>query len=92
MKDGRSGTSGKKFANRTVRRNKGDIPNGKAYQKYFESYDIHDYISMETKTENKSRYESGLRAYLNGGLPINSRVDYTKKYDENNWAKSYYRK
>jgi len=40
------GTKGKKiskrFANKTVR-NADDVPNGKAYRKYFESWNISDY-------------------------------------------------
>ena len=32
----------KRFANKTVR-HAGDVPNGKAYRKYFQSYNISDY-------------------------------------------------
>ena len=89
------GNIGKKFANRKVRNKKGNIPNGKAYKKYFESYDIHDYVLMETKAEFNAEYESDLKAYINGGLPFNP-MDLTKHftrcYDKNHWAKQYYRK
>jgi hypothetical protein len=53
VKDGRSGKSGKKFANHKVRNYKGIIPNGKSYRKIFQTWDIHDCISMRTYAEHK---------------------------------------
>ena len=40
----------KKYANKKVRRTP-DIPNGKAYKKVFESYDISDWCWIWTKEE-----------------------------------------
>ena len=42
----------KKFANKKVRRHE-DIPNGSAYKKVSDSYDIHDYIFSRTWKEAK---------------------------------------
>jgi hypothetical protein len=42
----------KNYANRVVRRTQ-DVPNGKAYRKYFESWNISDYKGLW-----KSEYES----------------------------------
>lgn len=39
---------GKKFANKRVRNYKGEIPNGKAYKKIYNSWDICDYYNIET--------------------------------------------
>lgn len=46
----------KKFANKTVRNAK-DVPNGKAYRKYSESYNIHDFVNRWTWSEAKRWYE-----------------------------------
>ena len=40
--------SGKKFANRKVRRHKKEISNGRSYKKLYESWDICDYQHKET--------------------------------------------
>ena len=48
---------GKKFANRKVRNYKGEIPNGKAYKKIYNSWDICDYYNIET-----------WNSYKNGGV------------------------
>lgn len=47
----------KKYANKRVRRTK-NIPNGKAYKKVFESYDISDWNSIWTKKEAIRMYLS----------------------------------
>jgi len=95
IKDGRSGRTGKKFANKKVRRYKGEIQDRKAYKKLYESWDIHDYISMETYYEHKVKFESDLKAYLNGGSKYDPRDDtrwYNHWYSNNHWAKCYKRK
>lgn len=46
VKDRRVG--GKKFANHKVRRSE-DVPNGKAYRKFYNSYDISDFKFRRTK-------------------------------------------
>lgn len=51
VKDGDSGTFGKKLANKKVRRTD-DVPmKGKGYRKVFNSWEIHDYSSRWTKEE-----------------------------------------
>lgn len=45
LKDGEGGKKwAKRQASKAVRRYKGEIPNGGAYKKLYESYDIDDYI------------------------------------------------
>ena len=46
----------KKFANKKVR-NYEDIPNGSAYKKVSESWDIHDYVSNRTWEEAQADWE-----------------------------------
>ena len=43
--------SGKKFANKKVRRHKKEISNGRSYKKLYESWDICDYRSSMTWQE-----------------------------------------
>lgn len=47
--------SSKKQANRRVRNSK-NVPNGKQYRKFFNSYDIYDYIS-ECSFEEYKKYQ-----------------------------------
>ena len=47
----------KKFANKKVRHRK-DIPNGKAYRKVFESYDIHDQIDYWSRAQAIIKWET----------------------------------
>ena len=56
--DGSPGTTKekKRYANKKVR-NADDIPNGKAYRKFYESYDIHDWIMRWTWEEAKANWE-----------------------------------
>lgn len=95
VKDGRSGKVGKRFANKKVRRYKGELPDGKAYRKLYESWDIHDWVFRETLQEHRDRYESDLKAYLNGGSqydPRDTSKRYNRRYDDNHWAKYFKRK
>lgn len=46
----------KRFANKKVR-NTDNVPNGKAYKKIFESWDIRDYSFRQTWEEAKEYYE-----------------------------------
>ena len=52
-----AGKDMKKFANKKVRHTK-NIPNGKAYKKVFESWDISDYNWIWTKEEAIKEYNS----------------------------------
>lgn len=58
----------KKFANKKIRHTK-DIPNGSAFKKISESWDIHDYISRWTWEEAKSFWESEEDEYLKKQYP-----------------------
>jgi len=42
------GKIGKHFANRRVRRYKGDLSSGKSYRKLYDPWEIHDWITYET--------------------------------------------
>lgn len=55
--DGRTPTPKymKRLANKKVRRSR-KLPNGKAYKKVFETYDIHDYVSRWTWEDAKFEY------------------------------------
>lgn len=53
------GGKGKKYANRKVRRSK-DVPNGKAYKKFYPQYDVVDqwyYLSLNDCIRRWYRYE-----------------------------------
>ncbi len=95
VKDGKSGRIGKRFANKKVRRYKGEIPNGKGYKKIYESWNIHDYAFRDTYEDHRKRFEAALKAYLNGGSnndPRDTSKWYNFKYDDNRWAKYCKRK
>ena len=47
----------KRVANKRVRNSK-DVPNGKAYKKVYESWDIRDFVFLESWEETKTRYMS----------------------------------
>lgn len=76
----KDGTEEKKFANKKVRRCKETIPNGKAYRKLFQSWDIHDYVCRYTYEDYEAYYESEIKMYQMGAL----------KYDPNRYKHSYY--
>lgn len=86
VKDGRSGKAGKKFANRKVRRYKHDLPNGKAYQKVFNSYDIHDYVNYYSYQSFKKDEEAHQKEYDNGVS------NYSFYITEAAWLRHYKRK
>lgn len=94
VKDHGTGNSGKRFANKSVRRYADIIPNGKGYKKIFCSYDIHDYVSRYTYEEHKQKFESDLKAFLNGGSKYDPREDSTfnHRYDDNRWERFFRRK
>lgn len=58
----------KKFANKKVR-NTEDLPNGGAYKKVSESWDIHDFIIRWTWEEAKALWECGDNQYLRDHYP-----------------------
>ena len=68
--DGSPGTTKekKKVANRKVRHTE-DIPNGGAYRKVHDSWDIHDYTIRWTWEEAKAFWESGENEYLRKYYP-----------------------
>ena len=80
----------KRFANRKVRRAM-NVPNGKAYRKYYESWEIHDWISRQTLRETICDYYTS--GYWDSKGNWNRWYeDETLKEHMSNWAKYYKRK
>ena len=80
----------KRFANRKARRAK-DVPNGKAYRKYYESWEIHDWICRQTLGEAiHSYYTSGYWDFK--GNWNRWYEDETFEKFVSDWAKYYKRK
>ena len=80
----------KRFANRRARRAK-DVPNGKAYRKYYESWEIHDWICRQTLGE-------AIHSYYTRGY-WDSKGNWNRWYEDetfekfvSDWAKYYKRK
>ncbi len=91
VKDHTSGAYGKRLANHAVRKNLDDIPNGKAYRRYFNSYNVHDYISRYTWEDQVRHNKSVEKAGINDGLSFNS-YRFSKPKDYNEWARIFIRK
>lgn len=89
-KDGKSGKIGKRYANKKVRRYKDYIANGGAYKKIYESRNIHDFSFMLSYQEHKKRFESALKAYLNGASKYDPRE--IEGYTDKHWIKFHKRK
>ena len=85
----------KRYANSKVRNAKG-IYNGKSYKKLFCSYDIHDYISRESKKEAIQRWFEEEADILNKIIPfkysLHNEYKTLKNYLNRGWAKWYKRK
>ena len=80
----------KRFANRRARRAK-DVPNGKAYRTYYESWEIHDWICRQTLGE-------AIHSYYTSGY-WDSKGNWNRWYEDetfekfvSDWAKYYKRK
>lgn len=80
----------KRVANKKIRNNCYDVPNGKAYRKFFCSYDISDFAFTETLQEFIDRYERNYRAYLNGAYKYFKKMSYKEIYWE--WYSCYKKK
>lgn len=57
---------GKKFANRRVRRYKGDIPKGKGYKRLYCSWDICDYYFSVSEEDIKRQWYAKQKALAQG--------------------------
>ena len=86
------GRIGKRFANRRVRRCKGELAGGKGYRKLYETWDIHDVVDRTSLNEYLDyrgcwiyRCENSCRDWKNPyGCTIQKAI--------NNWKKTYLRK
>ena len=59
-----AGKNMKRFANKAVRRYKGELPaHGKSYKKLFESWNISDYYWVWTKEDAIHEWETGQVGY-----------------------------
>ena len=72
----------KRQASHKVRRSS-DVPNGKAYRKFFNPWNIRDYISYWTKEDAIDRYTKYWYVYDDQTL---------EEYINKVWKKYYYRK
>lgn len=79
----------KNQANRIVRRNKEDIPNGKHYTKIYPSWDIWEGSCWIDYEYTRQQYESELKAYLHGGLRYDPRDYFERHSSYTAWYKSY---
>lgn len=89
----KSSSEKKKFANKKVRHTK-DLPNGKAFKKVSESYDLCDFKFFQTKEEAIEEYEETLNDVR---LDEDYREMFLKKFPTLkawlwNWKKQYVRK
>lgn len=83
----------KKFANKKVRHTK-DLPNGKAFKKVFESYNLCDFKFFQTKEEAIAEYEETLSDVK---LDEDYREEFLKEYPTLKawlwgWKKDYLKK
>ena len=82
-------TGMKKAANRSFRRKNEDAANGKAYKKFFPSYDICDYTSRESFQEYKYWVKRMTNWRKLRGLSIEEKSE-EQLFRE--WKKMYHRK
>lgn len=78
----------KKFANKKVRKYKGEIEDGNSYKKIFCSYDICDWSFRETYSDYLKDKESYKKRYLNGETKNN----YGEDLDYKTWYLRFKRK
>lgn len=90
----RQGWIGKRFANKKVRRFAGEIPNGKAYRKLYESWEIHDCVSRETLNEYLKSWGDWFDFCDRNGYDHYDRDHYGRTIQDaiNKWKKVYLRK
>lgn len=86
FKDHRKG--GKQMANRQVR-NSEEVPNGSAYKKFFDSYDISDYWFSSTFEEYRKGYEKHVQWCLDHHFTPKIM---TEKELYREWKKNYHSK
>lgn len=85
-----SSKANKRIANSKVRHTD-NIPNGKAYRKVFNTWDIHDYVSRYSYEEYMVDFYRDLKEYRNG-ISDESPFDDKRRFNINDWFKCYRRK
>lgn len=88
VKDKSCSRSGKKFANRSIRRMK-NVPNGGGYKKLKESYDICDWAFYETYKDYKRWYNRSLNMDMLLGREPDIKTEKELFYE---WFRTYKRK
>lgn len=78
----------RKFANRKVRKFRGEIANGSSYKKLYDQYDICDWMITYNYHSYVKDKEAEEKAIINGGQKRIILDDYSYK----NWYKRYKRK
>lgn len=92
------GNVGQKFANRRVRRFKGEISNGKAYKKLYETWNVHDHVERYTLQDALDYRDRCIHDYENGisrwGFVPSHLTEEEKDRDLciQKWKKTYIRK
>ena len=86
--------SGKRFANRRVRRYKGDISNGKDYKKLYCSWDICDYYFSMSEEDVKRQWYAKQKAIKNGvdDWTLGTRYEITLEEALQKWKRTYLNK
>ena len=82
----------KNQANRRVRHYKGELPNGKAYKKVYESWEIRDYNWYMSKEAARDWYHRRNTEMRWGKWVIEDDYPTFEDYINKVWAFQYYRK
>ena len=82
----------KRIGNKKVRKNKDYLPKGKKYKKFYNSWEIHDYISRWDKKQAINDYHN-LTYYRNGKFyKLFDEFKNEKEFIDHYWKKGYFRK
>lgn len=82
----------KRVSNKKVRKYKGELANGNAYKKIYDSWEIHDWVSYYTKQEAIDDYYMRSSSY--NPIRFNWQDEYPtlEKYLNYMWEHDYHRK
>lgn len=87
------GKGNKRFANKKVRKYKGQIQNGKSYKKLYQSWDINDIVSYYPEELMIKNYNSTKKMIENQSDPYWKSYDFESLEESiNRWKRWYFRK
>lgn len=94
VKDGKGATIAKRFANKKVRRYQKDLSDGSSYRKIYPQWNIHDWVSRQTKADFMAKFESDVKRHIAGEQYYKRMTPYELdlNYQLNHWSRFYYRK